>query len=201
MPFTDPCVLVVIDGFHNTSLTSPLLLTAATDPVLRRLPLFHSAISAPGGVLFPFHLRHGLEAWWQARWNGQPWPQILIWAFSAGCLGATGLAQYWHCYRGRVLALFAMDGWGVPLVTDYPIYRLSHDRFTHVTSQVLGAGAVNFYADPSVAHLDVWRDPATVDGWQVTQSSRHLPQYQQLTAAEFLCHWSRHHCSQTPSTA
>jgi hypothetical protein len=201
MTATAPCALVIIDGFHPTSLTHTLLVPAATDPVLQRLPLFHSATSGAGAVLSPFRLRDGLEAWWQARWDGQPWPHILIWAFSAGCLGAAGLAQYWHHHRGQVLALFAVDGWGVPLVTDYPIYRISHDRFTHVTSLGLGAGAVNFYADPPVPHLDVWTTPATVDGWQVTQASPRWSQYHRLTAAEFLRHWSRHHSRLSSDTA
>ncbi|NJK53546.1 MAG: hypothetical protein HC936_13370 [Leptolyngbyaceae cyanobacterium SU_3_3] len=57
-----------------------------------------------------------------------------------------------------------MDGWGVPLGGDFPIYRVSHDRFTHWSSAWWVAGLDSFYADPAVAHLDLWRSPQTVQG-------------------------------------
>ena len=54
-------------------------------------------------------------------------------------------------------ALIAFDGWGVPLVGNFPIYRISHDQFTHWSSELLGKGDKSFYADPPVEHLDLWR--------------------------------------------
>lgn len=63
-----------------------------------------------------------------------------------------------------------IDGWGVPISTQIPCYRLSHDRFTHHTSAWLGAGMAGFYADPPVAHGDLWRSPDQVWGWVAGRS-------------------------------
>ena len=32
---------------------------------------------------------------------------------------------------------------------------------------MLGGGHNNFYADPAVEHLEMWRSPQTVQGWWV----------------------------------
>lgn len=92
---------------------------------------------------------------------------ITIVAFSAGVVGAIAAAQRYR--RSAVRAFIALDGWGVPLVAPFPIYRLSHDGFTHWTS--LGYGQQNFYADPAVAHLDLWRSPDRVTGWRIQSSN------------------------------
>jgi hypothetical protein len=91
-------------------------------------------------------------------------PLILI-SFSAGVVGAIGAAWAWHHQGGKVSALLALDGWGVPLYGPFPIYRLSHDYFTHWSSQGIGMGQETFYADPSVGHLDLWRSPDQAWGW------------------------------------
>lgn len=95
-------------------------------------------------------------------------------AFSAGCLGAIAAAHHWHCQGGSVGALLALDGWGVALAAPFPISRLSHDRFTHDTSRLLGSQGLDFYADPPVSHLDLWRQPSQVEGWQVVQPRNQL---------------------------
>ena len=65
----------------------------------------------------------------------------------------------------------------MPLTGNFPIYRVSHDYFTHWSSGLLGAGYKGFYADPEVEHLDLWRSPANVYGWQAIapglQNSHH----------------------------
>lgn len=96
---------------------------------------------------------------------------ILVIAFSAGVVGAIAAAQIWRQQGGTVKALIACDGWGVPLWGDFPIHRLSHDAFTHWSSALLGAGANCFYADPAIAHLDLWRSPQTAHGWQLFADS------------------------------
>lgn len=73
---------------------------------------------------------------------------------------------------GQIRRLWAIDGWGVPLVGDFPIHRLSHDWFTYESSKLLGAGLDSFYADPTVEHLDIWRSPQTTHGWWVHSDSR-----------------------------
>lgn len=191
MSHLDQAAILVIGGMHSPGHNMNLSLIATGDPVLRQLPIlsFPEAASSVG-VLSPYGLLQWLEH--------HPLPQaqdglnhLLIWAFSAGCVGAIGLAHYWHRYRGKILGFFAFDGWGVPLAAPFPIYRLSHDRFTHVTSQWLGAGAVGFYADPPIPHLQLWSQPITTQGWQTTRLLTGGEDRQRRSVPEFLCYWSR----------
>ena len=101
--------------------------------------------------------------------------EIVIIAFSAGVVGAIGAALAWQIQGGQIKALIAFDGWGVPLWGNFPIYRFSHDRFTHWSSAILGAGNEGFYADPPVAHLDLWRSPETCWGWKVIRPGLKTP--------------------------
>jgi len=108
---------------------------------------------------------------------------IIVIAFSAGVVGAVPALNLWQAQGGRVRALLAIDGWGVPAVGNFPIYRLSHDYFTHWSSALLGTGKINFYADPPVDHLELWRSPHTCLGWQVRSYPSHwIP----MTALEFI---------------
>ncbi|GET35475.1 hypothetical protein [Microseira wollei] len=108
-------------------------------------------------------------------------PLVFI-SFSAGVVGAIAAAAAWRRMGGSVKAFIALDGWGVPLFGDFPIYRVSHDEFTHWSSALLGSGEESFYASPGVGHLDLWRAPQTVRGWWVKrEGERELS-----TAAEFL---------------
>jgi hypothetical protein len=128
---------------------------------------------------------------WQLRTASQK-PLVLI-GFSAGVVAAIGAAQVLQSLGVQVKALVAIDGWGVPLWGDFPIHRLSHDRFTHVTSRLLDQSHwdqnhwsehhISFYADPDVAHLELWRSPQTALGWSTEGSGQ--KQYQ-VTAAQFL---------------
>ena len=87
-------------------------------------------------------------------------------AFSAGVVGGIGAALAWQFQPGKVIGFVAIDGWGMPLAGNFPCYRVSHDRFTHWSSAILGAGKSSFYVDPSVTHLDLWRSPQNCWGWQ-----------------------------------
>jgi hypothetical protein len=117
------------------------------------------------------------------RWGNEGTvPKLVIIGFSAGVVGAIGAAWGWRLRGRTVKALIAVDGWGVPLYGDFPIYRLSHDLFTHWSSSLLGSGLVSFYADPGIPHLDLWRMPDRVQGWQVGDTAIHP----RLTAAEFI---------------
>lgn len=93
-----------------------------------------------------------------------PTSPILFIAFSAGVVGAIGAARLYHQQGGTVRGLIAIDGWGVPLFGDFPIHRMSHDRFTDWSSALLGSGKENFYANPAVEHLTMWSAPDTVLG-------------------------------------
>ena len=61
-------------------------------------------------------------------------------------VGAIIAGNLWQKNGGKVKVLFAFDGWGVPLIADFPCYRLSHDYFTHTTSKLLGGDKNAFYA-------------------------------------------------------
>lgn len=103
----------------------------------------------------------------QQKYRGQVLPKLIIISFSAGVVGAISAAWGWQLMGGKIEALIAFDGWGVPLVGNFPIYRISHDYFTHWSSSLLGKGDKSFYADPPVNHLDLWRSPQQVIGWRV----------------------------------
>jgi hypothetical protein len=90
---------------------------------------------------------------------------LLFICFSAGVVGGIGAAIAWKMNGGRIKALIAIDGWGVPLMADFPIHRFSHDYFTHWSSALLGAGEDSFYADPGVEHLEMWKFPGKIMGW------------------------------------
>ncbi len=111
-------------------------------------------------------------------------PPIVFIAFSAGVVGAFGAAQAWQNEGGLIKAFIALDGWGMPLWGNFPIYRLSHDYFTHWSSALLGAGKESFYAEPGVEHLELWRSPHTVTGWWHSDFGCRS----RCTAAEFLGH-------------
>jgi len=95
--------------------------------------------------------------------------EVTVIAYSAGVVGAAAaLAGDWaRRHRIEIRALVALDGWLVPLFVPFPVYRLSHDPFTHRTSRPFGMGRTNFYADPPVSHLDLWANPQAVAGWAV----------------------------------
>lgn len=111
-------------------------------------------------------------------------PPLVLIGFSAGVVGAMSAACLWQYLGGTVKAVLAIDGWGVPLVSGFPVHRLSHDFFTHWSSALLGAGEDSFYADPGVAHLELWRSPQTVDGrWLTPNAAKPLTA---LSAASFV---------------
>ncbi|MFN6571916.1 hypothetical protein [Dendronalium sp. ChiSLP03b] len=112
-------------------------------------------------------------------------PVVFI-SFSAGVVGAIMAAWQWQLLGGHVKAFIAIDGWGMPLWGNFPIHRLSHDYFTHWSSALLGGGHNNFYAEPPVDHLSMWRSPQTVQGWWVDPSVDVSQTPVRLSAAEFL---------------
>ncbi|NET07941.1 MAG: hypothetical protein F6K16_25195 [Symploca sp. SIO2B6] len=113
-------------------------------------------------------------------------PLVFI-SFSAGVVGAIGAAWGWQLLGGKVKALIAIDGWGVPLAGDFHIHRLSHDYFTHWSSALLGAGEDSFYAEPTIEHLDLWQKPDLCKGWWIYPAVGKVPERKIFTtAAEFI---------------
>jgi hypothetical protein len=154
--------LVICEGFHDSGLTECFL--GELQSKLLKLPS-HIIIS-------PFSCLNQ---------NFSVGESLTLIGFSAGVVKAIFLAQYWQAKGVKIAALIAIDGWGVPLIGNFPIYRLSHDYFTHWSSCVLGTGRKNFYADPPVNHLSLWSSPGEVTGWLVTGNLT-----QRTTALTFL---------------
>lgn len=193
--------VVICPGMHDPELTRSFVLglqCEASDgvnkPKVRDTPLSHGQASSnfvnllifPAqdyAVLSAFHIVQFLR---DSLGSPQTASPTVFISFSAGVVGAIGAAWGWQLLGGKVKAFIALDGWGVPLgKSNFPIHRLSHDHFTHWSSAVLGSGEDNFYAEPPVAHLEMWRSPQTVEGWWVKSIGK-SQQLKRLTAAEFL---------------
>jgi hypothetical protein len=190
--------IVICPGIHSAALTC-CFIQAIPDFLSKALIVPAHLPAYSGAHIFAFlqqQLNQQLNQRTQIA-SGQraALPEILLIGFSAGVVGAIGAAYLWQSAGGAVAALIAVDGWGVPLVASFPVHRLSHDAFTHWSSAVLGAGQTNFYAEPPVAHLDLWRAPELAQGWTVRASS-----YTKTDAAEFLrqcLHYYVHPCNDT----
>lgn len=102
---------------------------------------------------------------WLARQQFSKTQALSFIAFSAGVVGGFGAAIAWQLQGGKIRSFIAFDGWGVPLIANFPIYRVSHDYFTHWSSTLLGTGQSGFYAEPDLEHLELWRSP-NCTGWQ-----------------------------------
>lgn len=152
--------LIVLPGVHDQQCTQELV--AVLEPLLPDQPIH----VFPTGIN-PAYCSVSILGFLWDRITIRSTP-ILVIAFSAGVAGAIPALNLWQLQGGNVAGLMAIDGWGVPAVGDFPIYRLSHDYFTHWSSALLGTGEINFYADPPVEHLAMWRSPDTCLGWRVT---------------------------------
>jgi hypothetical protein len=177
--------IVICPGIHAPELTQELL------EGLESLSSNSSKFSNSGNILVvpaqdyatlsAFHILQFL----QANQGSQPETPIVFVSFSAGVVGAIGAAWGWQMLGGKVKALIAVDGWGVPLFGNFPLHRLSHDYFTHWSSASLGSGQDSFYAEPPIEHLELWRSPQTVAGWWIN-SDGGTQARTYLTAAQFL---------------
>ncbi|RAM48957.1 MAG: hypothetical protein C6Y22_25205 [Hapalosiphonaceae cyanobacterium JJU2] len=178
--------IIICPGIHTQELTENFIM-ACRDSVIHNLqsPNSVNILVYPGEVFSSLSAFHILEFLHKHLGDGLESPLIFI-SFSAGVVGAIAAASLWQLLGGKIKAFIAIDGWGVPLWGNFPIHRMSHDYFTHWSSKLLGSGENNFYADPAVDHLEMWRSPQTVQGWWVDSSIGESPSQQSLTAAEFL---------------
>jgi len=178
--------IIICPGIHESALTESFISQCLS-------PEFDSLNANSWGeiLIFPgenllalssLHILHFLSDRLQYDLKS---PVVFI-SFSAGVVGAIGAACSWQLLGGNVKALIAIDGWGVPLAGNFPIHRMSHDYFTHWSSSLLGGGHDNFYAEPAVEHLSMWRSPQTVKGWCVDPSVELSHPPVRLTATEFL---------------
>ncbi|MEH1944657.1 MAG: hypothetical protein V7L01_31200 [Nostoc sp.] len=185
--------IIICPGIHEPELTESfrvgLLDVVGNSAIAPNAP---NLLVYPGKdflVLSPFHILQFLRvsvAHRRYRSIGSLRSPIIFISFSAGVVGAIGAARLWQLLGGRVKAFIAIDGWGVPLQGNFPIHRISHDYFTHWSSCLLGSGQDNFYAEPAVDHLSIWKSPQTVQGCWIDSSIGISPPKGYLTAAEFL---------------
>ncbi len=180
-------MILIYPGIHPVALTERFIaaLGLSNDSDDTEYAVFPTDVDPPYSG---FHCRQFMGEVLSAQ-VPQDNPVSII-AFSAGVVGAIAAAQYWHP-RGIAIAHFiAIDGWGVPLAAEFPIYRISHDHFTHWSSALLGAGQVNFYADPAVDHLELWQAPDQAIGHVVSHGEKRdrlrCLEEHRISAAQFI---------------
>ncbi|MEH2296090.1 hypothetical protein [Nostoc sp.] len=185
--------IIICPGIHEPDLTESFrsrLLDMVSNSAIA--PTTANILIYPGKdvlVLSAFHILEFLRvsvAHRRYRLGDQLKSPLIFISFSAGVVGAIGAAYLWQLLGGHVKAFIAIDGWGVPLQGNFPIHRMSHDYFTHWSSCLLGSGQNNFYAQPAVDHLSMWKSPQTVQGCWVDSSIGISPPKGRLTADEFL---------------
>jgi hypothetical protein len=167
--------LLICPGIHDPSLTHSFL--SKIELPSENLAIFPTAEAAPYSPteMLSFFRRSAL------RPPSETSPLRIV-AFSAGVVGAIAAAHLWQLQGGQIAWILALDGWGVPAWANFPVYRLSHDSFTHWSSQLTGGSTPSFYAEPAVDHLELWRSPHLTVGWHVSGCGlRH-----RTTAATFI---------------
>jgi hypothetical protein len=178
--------IIICPGIHEPELTQSFMsgLLEQFSEALNDRTLVNILVY-PGTGLLTLSGLHIVEFLSDRLENRLESPVVFI-SFSAGVVGAMIAASLWQLLGGNIQTFIAIDGWGVPLLGNFPIHRLSHDYFTHWSSSLLGSGQNNFYAEPAVDHLSMWLSPQTIKGWWVNPSIEVVPPVQRLSAAEFL---------------
>ncbi|MCC5628551.1 hypothetical protein LC613_10740 [Nostoc sphaeroides CHAB 2801] len=186
--------IIICPGIHDPELTESFRV-GLLDVVVRDSAIAPNAANIlvyPGKDFLVLSALHILQ-FLRHRFTGSLKSPIILISFSAGVVGAIGAAHLWQLFGGRVRAFIAIDGWGVPLQGNFPIHRMSHDYFTHWSSCLLGCGQNNFYAEPAVDHLSIWRSPQIVQGCWVDSSIEISPPKDRLTATDFLLMLLKHY--------
>jgi hypothetical protein len=179
--------IVLCPGIHAPALTESFwkAIQHVQLPHLRTAE-FQTVYIVPDAQQWAFSPVHTLQFLDQNCARSEP---LVLTGFSAGVVGMAGAAWAWQQQGGTIRALVAVDGWGVPLYGSFPTYRLSHDEFTHWSSQALGMGQDPFYAEPGVPHLELWRSPDQAWGWWDKEGQR-----QWTNAAMVISHILSRHC-------
>ncbi|WP_353930206.1 hypothetical protein WJM97_18195 [Okeanomitos corallinicola TIOX110] len=177
--------IIICPGINEIELTNSFVKELSNFDVERSVDKSINILVFPEKGILTLSAFHILRFLGDRLGNKLESPVIFI-SFSAGVVGAIAAATIWQLQRGNVTALIAIDGWGVPLAGSFPIHRLSHDYFTHWTSVILGSGGDNFYADPPVDHLSMWRSPQKVQGYWINPLTQFSQPQKYLNASEFL---------------
>lgn len=175
--------VVICPGIHESKLTDQFLEGLFVN--WRSLSNSSHFLVCPTQDYTPYSVIDISKFLWYSKSITIDVPLLFI-AFSAGVVGAVGAAYTWQLQGGQVKAFIAIDGWGMPLTGNFPIYRVSHDYFTHWSWGIFANGDESFYAYPSVEHLEIWRSPQTTSGWWLHQNSIEVETATPITAAEFI---------------
>jgi len=186
--------IIVCPGIHEPGLTDNFVLNCL-EPIVEKLDKGSSIdiLIYPGQGLASLSGLHILKFLWERTQASSEYPlgnfpntTLVFISFSAGVVGAMFAATNWHILGGKIKAFVAIDGWGVPLWGEFPIHRISHDYFTHWSAKILGGGHNNFYAEPSVEHLQMWREPQSIQGWWVDPPIGGSSAKEKLSLTQFL---------------
>ena len=175
--------IVICPGIHDPKLTEQFLEGLFIN--WRSLSDSRDLLTCPTQDYAPYSAIDISKFLWYSKSIITDVPLLFI-AFSAGVVGAVGAAWTWQVQGGQVKAFIAIDGWGMPLIGNFPKYKVSHDYFTHWSWGLFGSGDESFYAYPSVEHLEIWRSPHTTTGWWLHQNSVEVETASPVTAAEFI---------------
>lgn len=172
-------ILIICPGIHPPQLTQSFICQLQLD----RLVTDNGKLLVLPTADYPPYSAIAINHWLAQNLSApQTEPPLTFLTFSAGVVGGIGAALAWQIRGGQIKALIAIDGWGVPLWANFPLYRLSHDYFTHWSSALLGRGKSSFYCDRAVEHLALWRSPTTAWGWQEVKCGQRV----RCSAAEYL---------------
>lgn len=150
--------IIICPGVHSPELTDRFV-QSISDRVEADYLILPTAEHPPYNAIAVYQ--------WLERQQLSKMQPLSFVAFSAGVVGGIGAAMAWQLRGGNVQSFIALDGWGMPSLVNFPLYRVSHDAFTHWSSQILGSGEGGFYADPEVDHLELWRSPKACRGWRI----------------------------------
>jgi hypothetical protein len=151
-------IIVVCPGIHPPELTDRFIQTVQPN-------IQQEFVILPTEQYLPYSAI-AVSQWLDQQSLSKSEPLAFV-AFSAGVVGGFGAALAWQLQGGKIHSFMAIDGWGMPLIANLPIHRVSHDYFTHWSSSIMGSGESSFYADPELSHLAIWRSPEICYGWQV----------------------------------
>ncbi|ELS02353.1 hypothetical protein Xen7305DRAFT_00020670 [Xenococcus sp. PCC 7305] len=163
--------VIICPGIHEPKLTDSFIASLSLED---------------NSLVFPANHYPAYDSWHIYDWIQKQKlvsQELLFVTFSAGVVGGIGAAIALQLSGFKITAFIAIDGWGVPLFPMFPIYRLSHDHFTHWSSAILGAGDEGFYADPAKSHLELWSAPENCWGCRVSSKNQLISR---CTARDYL---------------
>lgn len=165
--------LLICPGYHSPDLTHAFLQSLFQAVTPERLWILPIGL-APGAGL-PWLL--GAK---QLPQRDQP---LNVIGFSAGVVAAYPLVMAWQS-MGGTSRFIAIDGWGMPLLGNLAVYRMSHDVWTHRHTYFPTAAESQgyFYSEPAVEHLKLWKDVDMAQGIGSIGNKPHT-----MTALEFIC--------------